>query len=369
MANSAMVAGTTKTTPGVPHRVQLTRSSATPHTNDKAPSSLQTINVSTIKSKLLNKGYNVNVACTMIDARSKNTYNQYQTYWDRWAVFCKSAEVDPEFPPMPPVLNFLQQCRETHNLGYSAINTARSALSLIAEHNGVPVGQNEDMATYLKGVRNQYPHLPKYSTIWDADILLAHMESLGEPQTLDLKTLSVKLAALILLASAQRVQTLPHLSIDHLLFTEDGAKFVVLDKLKHTTKQGTEIVLKSFPGSPALCVVQHLSMYIKCTEPVRTSTSLLLSYQKPFHPVGTQTLGRWLRGLLQDAGINLQAFGPHSIRAASSAAAKRGGAQVDTILKAGCWAQESTYTKWYEKPISNQGPTFHQAVMHSFAKM
>ena len=278
-----------------------------------------------LTNKYLNKGYSLNVANTMIDARAKSTYAQYQTYWDRWAVFCKDAEIDQEQPPIAPVLNFLQECRENYNLGYSAVNTARSALSLVADHNGVPVGQHDDMSTFLKGVRNQTPHLPRYSSIWDADILLAHLEALGEPSSLDLKTLTIKLAALILLATAHRVQTLPKLSIDHLMFTEEGAIFTVLDKLKHTKSKGTEILLKAFPSSPALCVVQHLSLYLKCTKPVRSSPTLLLSYQKPFNPVGTQTLGRWLRNLLQEAGINLQVFGPHSIRAASAAAAKRGG--------------------------------------------
>lgn len=302
----------------------------------------------------------------MIDARAKSTYVQYQTYWDRWAKFCHTAEIDPEHPPMAPVLNFLQQCRESHNLGYSAMNTARSAISLIAEHEGVPVGQNGDLSTYMKGVRNQTPHLPKYSSIWDADTLLNHLEHLGTPLELDLRTLTIKLTALILLASAQRVQTLPHLSLENLVFTTEGAQFTVYEKLKHTTSKGTEIMLKSFPQNPALCVVQHLSVYLQCTKPVRTSPLLLLSFQKPFKPVGTQTLGRWIRELLQEAGINLQVFGPHSIRAASAAAAKRGGAQIDTILKAGCWARESTYSTWYEKPISNRGPDFQNAVFSNF---
>ena len=218
----------------------------------------------------------------------------------------------------------------------------------------------------MRGVRNQSPHAPKYSSIWDADILLSYLQNLGNPQDLDIKTLTVKLTALLLLSTAHRVQTLPTLSIDNLLFTEEGAKFTVFEKLKHTKSKGTELILKSFPDSPALCVVQHLLTYLKCTKPIRSSPRLLLSYQKPFHPVGTQTLGRWLRILLHDAGINLQVFGPHSIRAASSAAAKRGGAQIDTILKAGSWASESTYAKWYEKPISNQGTAFQNAVMSNF---
>ena len=187
-------------------------------TTQKTSPVVQTISMQTLNDKLVNKGYNPNVVSTMIDSRSKSTYQQYKTYWDRWGEFCINQELDALQAPIVPIINFLQDCRDSF-LGYSAVNTARSALSLVIDCPEGPLSQNEDMTVFMRGVRNQTPHQPKYSSIWDADLLLDHLSRLGEPNILDLKSLSIKLTALIFLASGHRVQTLPFLFLDHLVLS------------------------------------------------------------------------------------------------------------------------------------------------------
>ena len=138
-----------------------------------------------LKHNLINKGYVANAVETMLDSRSKNTYQQYQTYWDRWGKFCSEENVEILQTPTVPVINFLQKCREEYSLGFSAVNTARAALSLVSHNREVPLGQESDLSTYMKGVRNQTPHLPKYNSVWDADIMLTDLKSLGDPPDLD----------------------------------------------------------------------------------------------------------------------------------------------------------------------------------------
>ena len=304
----------------------------------------------------------------MLEAKSSKTYQQYNTYWTRWGQYCLEQEIDSLRPPIGPVVNFLQSCREDHNLGYSAINTARSALSMIVTCEGVPLSQNEDISTYMKGVKNQSPHVPKYTEIWDADLLLNYLDSLGDPKNLNLKTLTIKTAALLLISSGQRVQTLEHLSIDHLLLSPDMAKFSILTKLKHTRNKGTEVSFKSFPENRNLCAVAHLTQYLHSTSKIRSSPKLFLSYQKPHAPVVSQSISRWIRTMLAAAGVDLSTFGAHSIRASSSAAAKRGGAQLDTILQSGSWSSANTFTTWYDKPIIKNTPSFQEAVLKNHSQ-
>ena len=304
----------------------------------------------------------------MLQAKSAKTYQQYSTYWSRWEKYCQDQEVDALTPPIAPVVNFLQNCREEYSLGYSAVNTARSALSMIVSCEGAPLSQNEDLSIFMKGVRNQSPHLPKYSAIWDADLLLNYLNSMGAPQDLNLKDLTIKLAALLLISSGQRVQTLEHLSIDNLFLSPDLAQFSIMTKLKHTKNKGTEVSFKSFPGNRNLCAVSHLSQYLQITRPFRQSPQLFLSYQKPHNPVVSQSISRWIRTMLAAAGIDLNIFGAHSIRASSTAAAKRGGATLDTILQAGSWARASTFATWYDKPILQNTPSFQDALLSNHSQ-
>ena len=226
----------------------------------------------------------------MLNARSETTYQQYSTYWLRWQQHCIMSGINALHPPLAEVINFLQDCRTSHNLGYSAVNTARSALGLLVTCQEGPLNAQEDLSVFLKGVKNESPHLPRYSSVWDTNILLEYLQALGPAQSLELKPLTLKLTVLLLVSSGHRVQTLDHLDIEHLVLTSEVAKFTILTKLKHTRSKGTEIIFKKYPQDPRLCVLAHLTHYLQVTEPHRSSTKLLLSYQRPFGPVGTQTI-------------------------------------------------------------------------------
>ena len=273
--------------------------------------------------------------------------------------------INPIRPTVVNILNFLQECRQSFQLGYSAMNTARSAIAIFSTCDGAPLSSHQDISLYMKGVRNQSPHLPRYESVWDADIVLTYLKSLGPPSSLSLKSLTIKLTTLLLLSSGHRVQTLEHLTTDHMALSADRVTFHILTKLKHTRTKGTELMFKAFPQDISLCVLAHLKEYLSRTIHYRNSAQLLLSYQKPYAPVCTQTLSRWVRSTLKAAGIDLQVFAPHSIRASSSAAAKRGGATIDTILQAGSWSHSSTFSLWYDKPIVTS-PSFQEAVLSNF---
>ena len=52
------------------------------------------------------------------------------------------------------------------------------------------------------------------------------------------------------------------------------------------------------------------------------------------------------------AGIDINQFGAHSCRAASTSLAAEKGVPMDTIMKAAGWSSENTYTKYYSKLIT-----------------
>ena len=88
---------------------------------------------------------------------------------------------------------------------------------------------------------------------------------------------------------------------------------------------------------------------------LRKTSDLIISCVKPYQRVSKATIGRWLKTVLQLAGVNINIFKPHSTRSASTSAALRFSTPVDTILKAAGWAKESTFRKFYNKLVSMQG--------------
>ena len=93
-------------------------------------------------------------------------------------------------------------------LGYSAINTARSALSTFITIDSQPVGQAPLVKRFMKSVFNSRPALPRYQVTWDVDMVLRYFKQLGPNKNLSLSLLTQKLAMLALLLSGQRTQTI-----------------------------------------------------------------------------------------------------------------------------------------------------------------
>ena len=88
------------------------------------------------------------------------------------------------------VLDFLTELFHKDKLGYSALNTARSALSAFVKVDGIPVGQHDLVSRFFKGVFKVRPALPKYNVIWDVSLVLQYLKPLSPVRKLSLLKLS-----------------------------------------------------------------------------------------------------------------------------------------------------------------------------------
>ena len=87
-----------------------------------------------------------------------------------------------------------------------------------------------------------------------------------------------------------------------------------------------------------LCVYETLNYYISTTEKLRNSTKLLVSFIKPHRAVTLSTIGRWIKSVLGQAGIDRERFSGHSTRCASTC--------KDRLSVSAGWAKESTFRKF-----------------------
>ena len=185
-------------------------------------------------------------------------------------------------------------------------------------------------------------------------MVLKYLKTLHPPEMRSPMDLTLKTAMLIALLSGQRFQTIQALDVTNMTLSDDKCVFYIHELLK-TSKPGRQygcLELRAYSEDPQLCVVTFIQEYVKRTNVLRKgSTQLLLSYFKPYQPVSTETIGRWLKTVLKNAGIDTKQFGAQSTRSASVSAAKVLNVPIKTILDTACWNNAQTFEKFYDKRI------------------
>ena len=238
-------------------------------------------------------------------------------------------------------------------VGYSAINSARSAISTIACLDGVPAGQHDSVRLFMKAVFERRPALPRYSRFWDPDDVLVYIKGLGSNKGMDIKVLSQKLVMLMVLQSGQRLQTLHAFDVRFMDIGSDVVTFRIMDLLK-TSRPGrhvSEVSFHRYDLDRRLCVLSAVKSYLRRTLDVRGSVKkLFLTSRAPFRAAARGTLGRWMRSVLLAAGVD-KCFGPGSGRGASLSKLSLKGVSEDSIIKMIGWSDKSIYGKFYNKPL------------------
>ena len=94
------------------------------------------------------------------------------------------------------------------------INTAKSAISAITvPKNSHTIGNHPLISRFMRGVFKSRAPVPRNDSTWDVQPMLSHLSSFALPEDLDLKSLTLKLVALVALISAQRLQSIHLLNL------------------------------------------------------------------------------------------------------------------------------------------------------------
>ena len=226
---------------------------STPSSQEAHPSSVQII-----RNSLTARGISQKAAKVILQSWRESTHKQYSVYLKKWVLYCSSRGFDPCKATLAQALDFMTDLFE-QGLGYSAMNTVRSALSQVLHSpTGLPFGELLTVKQFLKGVFQKKPTLRKYSVTWDPAILLSYLKTLSPLKELTLKMLTHKTVALLGLLSAKRCQTLYFLDIRNMVINSSTVKFSIGDKLKQTIEPGKHLHELEFPAYPTdtcLCVV------------------------------------------------------------------------------------------------------------------
>jgi hypothetical protein len=253
---------------------------------------------------------------------------------------------------------------------YSVVNTHKVSIiqTLIACGNS---GLNNSalITRVMKGIFNCNPPMPRYACTWDTSVLLTYLRSLYPLSSLSLKLITWKTAALVALVTAQRAQTVLALDLRYMTIKSDRIVFEIRSLLKGSRpgKPNPPVELLAFT-EPSLCVKRTLIHYVNRTKSVRKSMQLFVSFRSG-QPVCTSTVARWIRGAMEESGVDVAVFKAHSLRGAASSKAWTLGVKLQDILSTASWAKEKTFADFYNRKILSDFPVsrsrFADAILSS----
>ena len=277
-----------------------------------------------------------------------STLNQYVVYAKLWFAFSKQGL-------RPTIHNIVEFLVHLHGKGYNykQICQARSAVGVLS--NIENIGKHPVVKRVMKGMFEENPQFPKYSCVWDVNILFRFFRDLPHQNELPLKILSKKLATLLgILAGGQRSQTIHAIKSTDILVVNDKCIIPIYDPVKQT-KDGKHMEPLKFKvfHEEKLCVIQNLTTYLERTKCLRKGHQLFISYQKPYKAVSKDTVTRWVNDMMGKSGIDISRYVTHSCRAAASSYAFKKKVPLKRIMDSCGWSSERTFANHYRKKIND----------------
>ena len=293
---------------------------------------------------------------TLLKSLSQSTLKQYNTVFKTWWQFCLTEKVDYLEAGIAEVITFLQKLYDTKPLSHSSFNMYRSAISLILPGN---IGQDQRITRFIKGIARLRPAKRRYDFIWDPQVVLNLLDTWYPNEDLSLEKLTKKLTVLLALITAHRIQTLVLIKVENIIISPSLIQIFIQDEVKTSLRHNNLqpcLKIPFFPEKPRICLAAVLLEYLKVTSSFRTTGQeyLLLTTRKPYNTASTDSVSRWIRSTLAEAGVDTGIFSAYSTRHAATSAAFRNGIMLETIRKTAGWSQTSeTFARFYNKPLKD----------------
>ncbi len=249
---------------------------------------------------------------TISEARAPSTRRLYALKWSVFSTWCLNRGENPSTSELAVVLSFLQELLDKGR-SHSTLKVFVAAIAAFhAPIAGQSVGRDNSVVRFLKGARRLNPPRPLTVPTWDLPTVLRALK--GPPfeplPSTDLRSLSLKTALLLALASVKRVGDLQALSTSPacLEFGPNDSKVVLkprhgyVPKVLSTPFRAQVITLSALPPSEEdwelslLCPVRALRIHFERSAPFRHTEQLFVSFgnRTKGHPVTKQRLSKWI---------------------------------------------------------------------------
>lgn len=293
-----------------------------------------------------------------------STLKQYSSALILWRDFASKNNINLYNAKPVEIIQFLNE-RFTNGASFETLNSYRSAINLISCLN---IGKDELISRYLRGDYKEKPSKPKYSSTWDTTPVLEYLKTIYLLKEHNHKLMAEKVATLLALATAHRLQTLALIRTENIVVSESGIRIKIPDRIK-TSKPGRcqpELSLPFFKERKKVCVATSVLEYLDYTRNLRSkdNSKLLISTIKPHKDVTAQTIGHWIKSVMKKSGIDTEVFSAYSTKHAAVSSAYAKGVNIDTIRRTAGWSDKSqTFANFYNRPINPADETFAHTVL------
>ena len=202
----------------------------------------------------------------------------------------------------------------------------------------------------LKGIHNRRPSKPRYSAIWDVNIVLAYIGAMTTTKYIDL---TMKTVGLFMILSGSRVNMLSHFKVSNMTLTDTECTFIFSDVLR-TSVEGVSakpLVFRAYPYDSTLCPVKTMLAYLEKRGEKSAGDQIFTITVRPFTAAKSDTIANWLKKLLFMSGIDTGKYSAHSYLSSSTSAAAFSGVNITTILKSASWSNVDTFKKYYLREL------------------
>ena len=159
----------------------------------------------------------------------------------------------------------------------------------------------------MKEIFENNTTLPKF--LKNVSLLFNYVRNMQKFQSLDIQKLTQKLVMLMtLISGGQRAQTIHSIRVSDIKILDNKVVIPIMSLIKQTkpTKHMVPLCFQTYSKEPKLCVVSHLTEYLKRTKSYRDTDKLFLTCIKPYRAASKDTISRWCKSLIKESGISIQ---------------------------------------------------------------
>jgi integrase len=286
-----------------------------------------------------------------------STVRQYSAHAEKFESFLlKSKVVDSDISEVH-LIDFVSDY-VIKKVSHSYVRQLYAAALRVASHKNPDLTVDQSLLTQIFAGAKNLCTVPKTKQAsWDPNEVLEYLQA--EPIPLSIQGLAAECALLLALSSALRVSDLCRLGADYTV-DRDSFSIPFLEKTKTGFRE--VISIKPFAGSDRICPFLAFMRYLKashdfCYENSIVRDRFLFVSATSGKRVKVPTIRNWIVELLKKAGILASAG---STRSAATSSAWWQGLSFDSIAKMAGWKRESTFQKFYKKPIIFTGANLMQ---------
>lgn len=175
--------------------------------------------------QFIQRGFPNSVVKLLFVSTRDATTIAYQSAWKSWCNCCSQRCSNPLPCDLHIVLEYLAYLSH-YGKAYFTIYIHRSMLSVtLPSIDGFPLGKIPLVKQLMKGCFNYHPPAPKYSSMWDPDVLPQLMTQSGDKSSLNFKILSRKVMNSLALALLLRVSKIASIDRESVHFLRSGVTF------------------------------------------------------------------------------------------------------------------------------------------------